>query len=198
MNIFDKTYIRNSLDQLINKSKLNIYLNDCNKNVKIEPYVPLVPPDFTVKSCLNDMNKSYSPNEVSSDWFISAISNSDVSYVHFKLSENKDEKMLYIVKTCTDVPIRNRGISKILHYLVLELGKQLDIDYVGAYVTDKIEHHILQSFDFIFLDEVEIEAAQQLKSEIYNLHGVQVNSLLLMEEFKSNIGTDVKNCLRPY
>ena len=119
MKSFNKKEIQTILDQLITRSQFNTYLNNCDKSIKIEAYVPEDPPNFSLRSCQNDMNKSYTDSDITNDWFITAKSSlNGFSYIHFKLSI-ANESMIYIVKTCTDPSLRNKGISKMLHYLFL-------------------------------------------------------------------------------
>ena len=126
------------------------------------------------------------------------------SYISFSLFESnvngQRDNMLYILKTCTDDNVQGLGLSKMLHWVLVKISVEMNIDYISAYVTSNIERHILESlggFQLLYSDKNLVA----IIDEIMETHHMTSNHILVIGEENydkwKNLEENIINCNRP-
>ena len=217
--IYTKDFIKSTLNNFIDTIDINTWLKNCNNNLVIKPYIPTQRPTFKTKSCSEEVNQLWSDSKNSTTWVIGIEpqpnqkqrQNQLISYISFRIFHDEvdgiRDNALYIVKTCTDKSSRKLGLSKILHWLVIQFALYLgDIDYIAAYVTDYIENQILLSFGSMSLVNIfnslniNEQDGKDIKDEIFTRHNIVVNSIIVLGNDDSRldqIKNEIITCLRP-
>lgn len=211
---YTKDFIKSSLNTFIKHIGVNDWLLNCKSMWSVNSGFPTNPPNFEIKTCYEEFNKMWSKTDTSSIWVLSIKSIDEPqinSYISFSIFNDEvdgiRDNAIYIIKSCTDISKRELGLSKLLHWLVIQFGLYLgNIDYIAAYVIDKTENYILLSlgsmslvniYNSLVIDE---EYGKEIKSEIFKRHNIRANSMIILDTPHKSwdiIKNQIIRCQRP-
>ena len=152
------------MDAFIEQRRINEFLDACGTNMMIREWTPISPEqlqDYVNPKCLQRYVEPGLNTKVVA--VVDKTTNEPVSFLSYQFIWTEDEttgeadNTVFIKYSCTENNYTGRGLSKLLHYLVILYAMTQQMMSATAYVIDPTEEVIFKSFGGTPLSQQDVD-----------------------------------------